>query len=270
MKKNYLTKLWFVSMVGLLPLAACQDDDVDAEIRKTESVWVACDEYSDVEQVTLKKNLIRKTDTVYCFDANTLSYSSRYTTIKFYDTKKDIMQEWLLEDWHESGFCDFWYARSNDSDGTKYGYYYPWEGNLTEIDDFDELFVKKKYVNGVVEEIPQTGFHIPTLNDMNELDKLIGGNQVREKLNINFDGTYSPDFNVWTWNYAWFWVDPRDYSHWPENNGIDPGKVEGCGVLAVWYPASAGKGKYRWLTYTNDKHLCANVRFMRTITKAQW
>ena len=179
------------------------------------------------------------------------------------------MQEWLLEDWHEKGYCDIEAARLNDTDGTKHGYYYPWEGNLSDI-DYEELFVRKKIENGDTILIHEKDFHIPTLNDMIELDELIGKDKVREKLNIKFDGMYFMDSKTWTVNYAWFWIDPRDYSHWPENNGIDPGKLEGCGVLAQWFPKSVGNGIHRWLNYTNNKNLCANVRFMRTITKEQW
>ena len=262
-KRNRWITFWFALAVVIFPLVACQEDDIDCEGDETETV---CEEDNDDVYFTLKKNLIRKYDTVYGWNADNLKYDKLYRTVKYYNTTNGIMQEWLLEDWHEKGFCQTYYARQNDSEGTKYGYYYPWEDNLTEIDNFDELFARK--VDN--KKIPVEGFHIPTQIDMIELDKMLGVNRVRERLNIKFDGDYSTLSNTWTWSNAMFWVDPRDYSHWPNNNGIDPDKVEGCGVLAGWFPESAGKGKSRWFFYTNDRYLCANVRFMRPLTIEQW
>jgi hypothetical protein len=161
-------------------------------------------------------------------------------------------------------------ARTGDTDGIIYGYYYNW----TEMKDFNDNVGGNGTWSDLFYEdtnysIPATGFHIPKhstqvgLNDgdIDKLASILGSTSaVRAKLQLGYDGWWTPIAGFGSSNYAAMWIDAR-YSYYAANI------VPGCGVVALW--DSNNYDNYSML-FTNITDLRANVRLVRTITQSQW
>ncbi|MBQ3655234.1 MAG: hypothetical protein II956_00105 [Bacteroidales bacterium] len=226
---------------------ACQQD-IETEVQTEQQQFTDFHDYclnvpdTSADKCISKAVLRKKYSTVVIND-------TEYRTIKIRNREATIMQEWLLEDLHEDMFTYTPYHQDNDPYGKLHGFYYPWCGELDDViqADWDEF-------------IPNApGFRIPTAKDLTDLGAVVGKNNRRSILEVEYDGFCEPstpaDFSYRTNNGCGFWVNCQN----------DPSRVDGCGVIGNWYKDDAFV-----LSFTNIKDICCNVRLVRTLTKSQW
>ncbi|MBR4267996.1 MAG: hypothetical protein IKQ46_18330 [Bacteroidales bacterium] len=206
------------------------------------------------------------TSEVYCM--NNYKPPTRYRTLKIRDRKGTVIQEWLLENLR-TNLIGCHYTWKDDPDGSKYGYFYQWQGELDDLeqDDWDFMMLATADPKGE----HQNGFHLPRYGDLDKLKKLVGGNgPIRKYLKLVYGSWYdiSKDKNKnCPGNEACIWLDYRhNYDYWGKYNGIDPNKQNGCGVLKTWSldPNTSSRD------YTNITTLCCNIRLVRDLTPEQW
>lgn len=260
MKTHIFTVVAFAVCAGLM-LSSCQEDKV--EIYGDNSIGVN-EVVLEVEDTTLyapvlsKPAIPRKYDSVYCMNQEfELATATMYKTMKIRNLSGTIVQEWLYEDLRTDLFQ--YVVHPDDPDGSKHGFYYVWDGNLSDIEPADWEYMLYD-ANG--ESV--SGFHIPDRADISRLATILGGSKkIPQYLNMDYDGTYNPNASSsvnFKANNAAFWTYPLD----------DLNQVQGCGVVADWYYPGSSRSD-NWITsYTNIAALHVNLRLMRTLTISQW
>ena len=232
MKRKILFAL-LMACAGLF-FSACQDEDIvqveQAEV-STDSKTPFSLQLPDTTTYPshLSKLFIgRKYGSVYCLNEDfEYANSTMYRTVKLRNTSGTIIQEWLLEDLRCNAMP--YLTHPDDPTGEQYGYYYQWEGCLSDISQSEWNFMLHD-----ADYNPVTGFHIPTSADMNNLGTILGGTENAPRyLQLNFDG-FLYDANRYWSGPAAFWKEPYN-PIWTEYNGHDPNQQEGCGILFEWY-----------------------------------
>lgn len=205
----------------------------------------------DLNLPILKGIIITKLDSIKIWDNNSNAYL-------FHKTKKvkDVngrLQEWLYIDAATSSLSGQLDYYPGDATGLTHGIYYDWvvnfESNFSQS-DWDYLTVDKN-------ENPTSGFHIPTVADINKLVAIIGNtSKIRSFLACTYDGAknWGPDYSP---NFAGFWVYKPG----------DPNTQPGCGV---YIHMDKNAGDRLSFFYTNIPQLGVNVRLVRDITLSQW
>lgn len=249
---------------------SCQDEDiaqgeqfeVSTDIKYPFSMQLPD---TNTYPLELSKVLVgRKYDSVYCLNEEfEYESSTKYKTVKLRNPAGTIIQEWLLEDLKCNAMS--YLTHPDDPTGEQYGYYYQWEGCLKGISQSEWNFMFHDANNN-----PETGFHIPTSADMDNLGTILGGTENAPRyLQLSYDGFLYDASRYWT-GLAAFWKEPYN-PIWTEYNGHDPNQEEGCGILFEWYvPGTNEYSDGVWVAYTNIPDLNVNVRMVRTLTLDQW
>lgn len=269
MKKHFLKFALLLAGVGLM-LASCDKETSDLSVgRDEESISQERPSYGktvyESDSYPVSKAVIpRKYDTVYCYNSD-LS-RTRYRTLKIRNASGTIIQEWLYENLRSDMFES--YTWSNDPDGSRYGYFYKWEGDLFDLGPSDWNFMMTDK-----NESPVTGFHIPNYTDFNNLAQIVGGtNNIPRYLNLTYGSNYYPLFDddrtTPSTGGAILWVDYHDPT-WSSFGNVDPNRVEGCGVFKCW-PREITDENRPYVCYTNIEELGCNLRLVRTLTINQW
>ncbi len=272
MKQNYLLAILFVMVIFGV---SCQTDDVE---RVDTDVVISSDDgsvnngdilriFDTISYPISKKLIIMDTSAVYCPN-NYKMPPTRYRTLKIRDRKGTVIQEWLLENLR-TDLIECHYTWKDDPDGSKYGYFYQWQGELDDMeqDDWDYLMLATPNEKGE----HKNGFHLPRYTDLEKLKKLVGGNgPIRNYLKLVYGGSYdknSDSGKPCPGNVACIWLDFRhNYDIMGIYDGIDPNRKPGCGVLKEWSldPNTSSRD------YPNNKALCCNIRLIRDLTLEQW
>lgn len=264
MNRN-IFRLLAVIAIAALAFTGCQKEQefINPENQTGEEKIIDAEKHFNV----LKAPTIVRFDTLWTFDNQGNPIMQK--TIKIRNLTWTFIQEWFYEDMHNDGFTTD-VARTGDSYGTTYGYYYNW----TEVKDFNDNAGGNGTWSDFFYEDPNYttnafGFHIPKhstqvgLND-GDIDKLasvLGSTSaVKDRLNLSPDSWWTPIGGFGSSNYAGMWIDAR-YSYYAANI------VPGCGVVAQW---DGNNNNNYALLFTNITDLRANVRLVRTIAKSQW
>lgn len=255
--KCYIFAKSILMAVFLFFCMACQKDDAsvpDVGMSTDESGWLfRADTTNETSFSISKKSYWRKSwDEDTCCRVVILGENSEkmYKTVKFANMNKTICQEWLLEDLQTDFFNKYRIIPSNV--GPTPGYYYLWEDNFGDADS--EVFdaIVRNYDDP--ENVSESGFHIPTRDDVVTLGKIIKNtSKIPDDLELSYQ--------IVTWDgvrtkMSRFWIDSPD-----------PDKQEGCGVCIQWLSCKNNRMEYG---FPNDRNADMKVRLCRTITKQQW
>jgi len=259
MKRNIFAIAGF-AVCACLAFSSCQDEvDVAEPVQESNEVQqsrpsIGTIVYDTTQRVPVSKSIvIRKNSTVYCYNADLTR--KQYTTLKMRNVAGTIIQEWLYENLNTNMF--FGYHWSGDPDSTQYGTFYKWQGDLFNLtqSDWDFMMTDANWN-------AETGFHIPTLTDINNLSSLVGGSaNIPNYLNLTYGGYYHPILNENTPLPS----PNADDVMWVKTTYHEPG----CGVFyAIPKVITDENGSY--VCYTNMSEIGCNVRLVRTITMSQW
>lgn len=272
MKQNYFLAILFAMLVFVV---SCQDDDAergdaDVVIRKVDGTAGnegALRVFDTVAYPVSKRLIIMDSSEVYCIN-NWGKPPTRYRTLKIRDRDGIVIQEWLCENLRTDVIRDN-YTWKDDPDGSKYGYFYQWEGEVYDLEqeDWDYMLLATSNVRGEHKK----GFHLPRYGDLDKLTQLVGGNgRVRDYLKLVYGGCYDKNLSrgkPCPCDEACIWLDyTHNYDYWPKFNGVDPNKREGCGVIKTWSldPNTSSRD------YPNIPRLCCNIRLVRDLKPEEW
>lgn len=251
-KKNFLL---FAALViaQTFFFVSCQKDDLNLD-ETDEIVYISEDTLSSGKGKATKGAFFRKKSSIlFVGDDGDLNGGVVYRTLKVKNLKGTVMQEWMLEFLHSGAFNQH-RCMSDDSLGTKYGFFYLWETNFG---DMSQEELDYMIYNPVTEEC-ETGFHIPTEKDIDTF------NSIFSDISIVNDLLEMGVFPPIEMRQAYENIDLRTYI-WVKSNM--PTIAEGCGSAMVW-PSKKGQ-KMAHIISNNPKEQC-RVRLMRTLSKEQW
>jgi len=180
-----------------------------------------------------------------------LSSAVVHKTIKIRDIKGSICQEWLYENLYSTVWQGI--GQPGDESGEKYGLYYQWHRNFSDVSQSDwDLCI----YNAVNDE-NELGFHIPNEDDFDNLANIIGGQEyIFEVLGMTPRGDYKNTIVEIKLNNACYWmIPPRHYGR----------QQPGCGVFIH----NGGARKFT-VAFTNVPDLHCGLRLVRTIKKEEW
>jgi hypothetical protein len=229
--KNFI-KLFTLAISLAVLGSACQKEEQNAEPQQNET-----------REVFAEKSYPQKKGPIYQRPGSVVVKNDMGELSIVHSTKKvkgtNLLQEWLYVDLHSPAFWSY-SNQPNDPDGITNGYYYEWLPNFGDMTQTDW--------NDYVDE---SGFHIPTLDDINRLAAALGStSKIRKFLNLDYDGT--------SLNYT-----NGQANMWVQLNGAYPG----CGVIGQWRSSESDNFYY---VFTNIPTLGVNVRLVRNITLEQW
>ncbi|MBO7598689.1 MAG: hypothetical protein J6T70_16755 [Bacteroidales bacterium] len=258
MNKILFKSISILAIVGTV-LTACQEEEI---VQNAKERIIPLDSLKITRSLS-KKAYKSKYSEVYFMTGEDDTPFNKYKTIKIRDIKGDLCQEWFVEDLHEDWFKPYSY-QPGDEKGTLHGYYYHWEGTLSDAQsDWNELVYSDTEL-----EIPAKGFHIPNESDFYKLGAIVGeSSAIFRALQLEYDGIHFSGFNDWNNLLAAIWINPID-TIWSQ--GTDPNQVDGCGIFAAWHNNDPHYGDKMVGHYTNSKTLQCNVRLVRNLTKKQW
>ncbi|MBO7596862.1 MAG: hypothetical protein J6T70_07440 [Bacteroidales bacterium] len=249
--KNLLKFLMILSSLCLI-ISSCQNDETNEEVPNSGGGIVTPCPIKDKFPVS-KAMVITKPDSVFFMNTTTFSMTNanKYRTLKIRNLSGSVMQEWLLDDLHETCFYPYW-SRTGDTDGTQHGFYYKWYNCIKNVPQSDWDFV----IRGK-DSSDRSGFRVPKESDLENFAALYGSTAgMTDVLQIEFDGYRIPGTYVFEDTYGGFWL-----------NFTDANVQPGCGVMLEWYSNNPTQS---WHYYPSNPDVGVNVRLMRNLTTSQW
>lgn len=252
MKNKKILKFLMILSSLCLIISSCQNDENDEEVSDSGGDVVIPCPIKDKFPVS-KAIVITKQDSVFFMNTTNFSMTNanKYRTLKIRNLTGSVMQEWLLDDLHETCFYPYWY-QSGDSNGTQHGFYYKWFNCIKNVPQYEWNFV----IRGK-DSSDRSGFRVPKESDLEDFATLYGSTAgMSDVLEIEFDGFRIPGTDIFENTYGCFWLD-----------FIDANVQPGCGVMLEWY---SNDPIHPWHHFPSRTEIGANVRLVRTLTTSQW
>ena len=270
MKNRILKLISFAAIVAVMLMfgVSCQKE-IESESDSGDGYETTLVGYIDIDttrKCVSKKSHYAEESSVYVYDKNGRT-GRTYKTIRLMSADLKVIQEWFVEYLRSNQLSDYYICSSIDPDGSKYGYFYKWRGDLYQMSSNDLMITKTqtslRYYR-VPDNMKAEGFRLPTPQDLEALYSMFTRPEDAE-FELKF-GMYGYDI---------------EYDDYLRNSGmlLSKGMWLNAGLnanentdrygMSAWVPTSYESPRIMLYVSNNPDEYC-RVRLMRTLTLDEW
>jgi hypothetical protein len=274
MKKIYKFSAIATFAVAMLCGTACQEEEevkVSNVCNNTENTSfrdsiIGYINFDTTRKCISKKSHYSEESSVFVYDRNGKT-GSTYKTIKLMSKDMKIIQEWFVEYLHSNCVSDYTIC-GLDPNGSKYGYFYKWKGDLYQMNSEDFMIAKTKSNNRyyrLPENMKVKGFRLPSTKDISQLDSLYT-NLADANFELQFN-MYDRDFEFT--NYCKSTGEGLTKRMWVLAGLYANENTDEYG-MSVMIPSGDFRDERITLYTSNNPDELCRIRLMRTLTLEQW